>query len=91
MILWTGEGSTEIYFMENWKDRLKLFNQKFIEVHIYVCSQTFAGNVENALMDETWPLLLTLKEYMMMKSGPHLPQVEKALAQKRRPNTAINK
>ena len=24
-----------------------------------------------------------------MKSGPHLPQVEKALAQKRRPNTAI--
>ena len=27
----------------------------------------------------------------MMKSGPHLPQLEKALAQKRRPNTAINK
>ena len=26
-----------------------------------------------------------------MKSGPHLPQIEKALAQKRRPNTAINK
>ena len=26
-----------------------------------------------------------------MKSGPHLPQMEKALAQKRRPNTAINK
>ena len=26
-----------------------------------------------------------------MKSGPHLPQPEKALAQKRRPNTAINK
>ena len=26
-----------------------------------------------------------------MKSGPHLPQLEKALAQKRRPNTAINK
>ena len=25
-----------------------------------------------------------------MKSGPHLPQVEKALAQKRRPNIAIN-
>ena len=24
-----------------------------------------------------------------MKSGPHLPQLEKALAQKRRPNTAI--
>ena len=25
-----------------------------------------------------------------LKSGPHLPQLEKALAQKRRPNTAIN-
>ena len=24
-----------------------------------------------------------------MKSGPHLPQLEKALAQKRKPNTAI--
>ena len=28
---------------------------------------------------------------IVMKSGPHLPQLEKALAQKRRPNTAINK
>ena len=26
-----------------------------------------------------------------IKSDPHLPQLEKALAQKRRPNTAINK
>ena len=26
-----------------------------------------------------------------MRSGPHLPQLEKALAQKRRPNTAKNK
>ena len=26
----------------------------------------------------------------VMKSGPHLPQLEKALAQKRRPNIAIN-
>ena len=26
-----------------------------------------------------------------MKSGPHLPQLEKALARKRRPNTAIDK
>ena len=26
-----------------------------------------------------------------MKSGPRLPQLEKDLAQKRRPNTAINK
>ena len=30
--------------------------------------------------------------HTVMKSGPHLPQLEKALAQKRRPNTAkINK
>ena len=28
--------------------------------------------------------------HTVMKSGPHLPQLEKALAQKRRPNTAIN-
>ena len=27
----------------------------------------------------------------VMKNGPHLPQLEKALTQKRRPNTAINK
>ena len=27
----------------------------------------------------------------VMKSGPRLPQLEKALAQKRRPNTAKNK
>ena len=27
----------------------------------------------------------------VMKSGPHLPQLERALAQKRRPNTAKNK
>ena len=26
----------------------------------------------------------------VMKSGPHLPQLEKALAQKQRPNSAIN-
>ena len=26
----------------------------------------------------------------VMRSGPHLPQLEKALAQKRGPNTAIN-
>ena len=26
-----------------------------------------------------------------IKSGPHLPQLEKVLTQKRRPNTAINK
>ena len=27
----------------------------------------------------------------VMKSGPHLPQLEKALTRRRRPNTAINK
>ena len=43
-----------------------------------------------------WSLCSTTREAMMvrgprtaMRSGPHLPQLEKALAQKRRPNTAI--
>ena len=45
-----------------------------------------------------WSLCSTTGEAMIvrglrtaMKSGPHLPQLEKALTQKRRPNTAINK
>ena len=45
-----------------------------------------------------WSLCSAAREAAMvrgprtaMKSGPHLPQLEKALAQKRRPNTAINK
>ena len=33
----------------------------------------------------------TQYEIVSLKSGPHLPQLEKALTQKRRPNTAINK
>ena len=41
------------------------------------------------------PQLLSLRVWRgprtAMKSGPRLPQLEKALAQKRRPNTAINK
>ena len=44
-----------------------------------------------------WSLCSTTRETAMvrgprtaMKSGPHLPQLEKALAQKRRPNVAIN-
>ena len=44
-----------------------------------------------------WSLCSTTKEAVIvrgpctaMKSGPRLPQLEKALAQKRRPNTAIN-
>ena len=45
-----------------------------------------------------WSLCSTAGEAAMvrgpctaMKSGPHLPQLGKAPAQKRRPNTAINK
>ena len=45
-----------------------------------------------------WSLCSTIREATIvrglrtaMKSGPHLPQLERALAQKRRPNTAINK
>ena len=45
-----------------------------------------------------WSLCSTTREAAIvrgpriaMKSGPHLPQLEKALAQKQRPNTAINK
>ena len=44
-----------------------------------------------------WSLCSATREAAMvrgprtaMKSGPHLPQLEKALAQKRRPNIAIN-
>ena len=45
-----------------------------------------------------WSLCSTAREAAIvrgpcptMKSGPRLPQLEKALAQRRRPNTAINK
>ena len=45
-----------------------------------------------------WSLCSTTREATIvrgprtaMKSGPRLPQLEKALVQKRRPNTAINK
>ena len=45
-----------------------------------------------------WSLCSTTREATIvrgprtaMKSGPHLPQLAKALAQKQRPNTAINK
>ena len=44
-----------------------------------------------------WSLCSATREAAMvrgprtaMKNGPHLPQLEKALAQKQRPNTAIN-
>ena len=45
-----------------------------------------------------WSLCSSIREAAIMrglrtamKNGPHLPQLEKALAQKRRPNTAKNK
>ena len=45
-----------------------------------------------------WSLYSTTREAAIvrgpctaMKSGPHLPQLEEALTQKRRPNTAKNK
>ena len=45
-----------------------------------------------------WSLCSTTREAVIvrgprtaMKSGPHSPQLEKALTQKRRPNTAKNK
>ena len=45
-----------------------------------------------------WSLCLATREaaiarglHTAMKSGPRLPKLEKALAQKRRPNTAKNK
>ena len=45
-----------------------------------------------------WSLCSAAREAAMvrgprnaMKSGPYLPQLEKTLAQKRRPNTVINK
>ena len=45
-----------------------------------------------------WSLCSATREAAMVtgpctavKRGPHLPQLERALAQKRRPNTAINK
>ena len=47
---------------------------------------------------QVWSLCSATREaaivrgpHTAMKSGPRSPQLEKALAQKRRPNTAINK
>ena len=44
-----------------------------------------------SLCSETREAAIVRGPRTAMKSGPHLPQLEKALAQKRRPNTAINK
>ena len=44
-----------------------------------------------SLYSETREVAIVRGPRTVMKSGPRLPQLEKALAQKRRPNTAINK
>ena len=44
-----------------------------------------------SLCSETREAVIVRDLRTAMKSGPRLPQLEKALAQKRRPNTAINK
>ena len=44
-----------------------------------------------SLCSATREAVVTRGPRTAMKSGPHLPQLEKALAQKRRPNTAIKK
>ena len=56
------------------------------------------ARVPQLLSLRVWSLFSTTREAAIvrgprtaMKSGPHLPQLEKALAQKRKPNTAINK
>ena len=58
-----------------------------------------AGPVSHNLLSlRVWSLCSTTREAAIVrgprtakKSGPRLPQLEKALAQKQRPNTAINK
>ena len=54
------------------------------------------GREPQLLSLRVWSLCSATREAAIgprtaMKSGPHLPQLEKALAQKRRPNTAKNK
>ena len=44
-----------------------------------------------SLCSETRKAAIVRGPHTAMKSGPRLPQLEKALAQKRRPNTAKNK
>ena len=44
-----------------------------------------------SLCSETREAAIVKGPCTAMKNGPHLPQLEKALAQKRRPNTAIKK
>ena len=44
-----------------------------------------------SLCSETREAAMVRGPRTMMKSGPHLPRLERVLAQRRRPNTAINK
>ena len=44
-----------------------------------------------SLCSATREVAIVRGPHTAMKSGPRLPQLEKALAQKHRPNTAINK
>ena len=44
-----------------------------------------------SLCSETREAMIVRGPCTAMKSGPRLPQLEKALTQKRRPNTAIKK
>ena len=62
------------------------------------CHGATKAHAPQLLSLRVWSLCSTTREATIvrgprtaMKSGPRLPQLEKALAQKRRPNTAINK
>ena len=60
--------------------------------------RSIQARVQQLLSLRVWSLCSTTREATIvrgprtaMKSGPRSPQLEKALAQKRRPNTAKNK
>ena len=62
------------------------------------CSRSDWAREPQLLSLRVWSLCSATREAAIMrgprttmKSGPRLPQLEKALAQKRRPNTAIKK
>ena len=57
----------------------KALEPQLLSLHVWsLCSATREATIVRGLR-------------IMMKSGAHLPQIEKALAQKRRPNIAIKK
>ena len=63
-------------------------NQNLIDIHTQKRNES-KHNIQNR--HQTGGVAMVGGPHTAMKSGPHLPQLEKALAQKRRPNTAINK